>query len=399
MNVPCAVAGSCAILKGMTSSPTPVSLVDSAGRLSGGGEACAGILGLTKEALVTRMAEWGEPSFRASQVFEWIYRKRITDWNQATNLPSPLRTRLGAAFDLRTLGVAREQGARDTTRKFLFRLGDGRFIESVVIPANPALYGDPADRHTLCVSTQVGCAMACRFCASGLNGLARNLEAHEIVEQVVRAEALTGERMDNLVFMGMGEPLANYRHVLTALTILNASWGVGIGARHITLSTSGLVPQIRRLAQEKLPVRLAVSLHGATDAVRDRIMPINQKYPLNQLLPALEDYVAAKRQIITLEYILIEGVNDSLQDAAHLARLARPLRAKVNLIPYNTVTGLPWNRPSEPVQDAFIALLHQQRVTATLRREKGHDIDAACGQLRLREEGNQGAGSGETEVS
>jgi 23S rRNA (adenine2503-C2)-methyltransferase len=228
--------------------------------------------------------------------------------------------------------------------------------------------------------------MDCRFCASGLNGLTRNLDPSEIVEQVLHAEALTGERMDNLVFMGMGEPLANYRHLMTALTILNAPWGVGIGARHITLSTSGLVPQIRKLAAEKLPVRLAVSLHGATDVVRERIMPVNRKYPLSMLVPALQEYVAAKRQIITLEYILIAGVNDSLEDATHLARLARLLRAKVNLIPYNTVEGLPWSRPSETQQDAFAAVVRGHEVTATLRREKGHDIEAACGQLRLQHE-------------
>jgi 23S rRNA (adenine2503-C2)-methyltransferase len=212
------------------------------------------------------------------------------------------------------------------------------------------------------------------------------LQPAEIVEQILQAEAITGERMDNLVFMGMGEPLANYRHLMTALTILNAPWGVGIGARHITLSTSGLVPQIRRLAEEKLPVRLAVSLHGATDAVRERIMPVNRKYPLNTLIPALQAYCAAKRQIITLEYILIENVNDSLEQAAHLARIARNLRAKVNLIPYNTVEGLPWSRPTETQQDAFADILRSQSVTTTLRREKGHDIEAACGQLRLQQE-------------
>lgn len=349
----------------------------------------AGFPGLTIDDLTTLLAEWGEPKFRATQIMEWVYRKRVTDWSGMTNLASPLRARLAENFVLRSLRVVREQGAKDTTRKFLFRLGDGRFIESVVIPANPALYGETSDRHTLCVSTQVGCAMDCRFCASGLNGLTRNLEVSEIVEQVLQAEALTGERMDNLVFMGMGEPLANYRNLMTALTILNAPWGVGIGARHITLSTSGLVPQIRRLATEKLPVRLAISLHGATDAVRDRIMPVNRKYPLAALVPALEEYVAAKKQILTLEYILIAGVNDAPEDAVALARLGKKLRAKVNLIPYNTVEGLPWHRPSEHQQDAFAGIVQAHGLTATLRREKGHDIEAACGQLRLQHEADE----------
>jgi 23S rRNA (adenine2503-C2)-methyltransferase len=342
-----------------------------------------GAVGVTLEELTARLQGWGEPRFRAAQIMEWIFRKRVTGWEGMTNLSAGLRSRLAETYALRTLQLVRTQGSQDTTRKFLFRLRDGRFIESVVIPANPALYGETSDRHTLCVSTQVGCAMDCRFCASGLNGLTRNLDPSEIVEQVLHAEALTGERMDNLVFMGMGEPLANYRHVMAALTILNAPWGVGIGARHITLSTSGLVPQIRKLAAEKLPVRLAVSLHGATDAVRERIMPVNRKYPLSTLVPALQEYVAAKRQIITLEYILIDGVNDSLEDAAHLSRLARLLRAKVNLIPYNTVQGLPWERPADSIQDAFLAALRSHGVTTTLRREKGHDIAAACGQLRL----------------
>jgi 23S rRNA (adenine2503-C2)-methyltransferase len=344
------------------------------------------VLGLTLDELVGVLAGWSEPKFRATQIMEWVHRKRVTEWAQMTNLSAALRQRLAETYTFRSLQAVRQQGARDTTRKFLFRLRDGRFIESVVIPANPALYGETADRHTLCVSTQVGCAMDCKFCASGLNGLTRNLEAAEIVEQVLQAEALTGERMDNLVFMGMGEPLANYRNLMTALTILNAPWGVGIGARHITVSTSGLVPQIRRLAAEALPIRLAISLHGATDAVRERIMPVNRKYPLSELVPALEEYVAAKRQIITLEYILIDGVNDSLEDAVHLARLARRLRAKINLIPYNTVEGLPWQRPSDERQDGFAHVLHNQGLTATLRREKGHDIEAACGQLRLQQE-------------
>ncbi len=344
------------------------------------------ITGVGLDGLAALLAERGQPAFRARQIMEWVFAKRVADFAAMSNLPAGLRAWLGESFVLRTLAVAREQGAKDTTRKFLSRLRDGRFIESVVIPANPALYGEKSDRRTLCVSTQVGCAMACGFCASGLNGLTRNLDAAEIVEQVLLAEAVTGERMDNLVFMGMGEPLANYRHVMAAITILNAPWGVGIGARHITLSTSGIVPQINKLAEETLQFRLAVSLHGATDEVRSRIMPVNRKYPLEVLVPALRNYAEKRREILTLEYILIDGVNDTPEQAGHLARLARRLSAKINLIPYNTVDGLEWRRPSERRQDEFAAVLRAQRINATLRREKGHDIDAACGQLRLREE-------------
>ena len=304
----------------------------------------------------------------------------------------------------------RKQGSRDTTQKFLWRLTDHSLIESVLIPANPALYGEASDRHTLCVSTQVGCAYSCKFCASGLEGWKRNLGAEEIVEQVLavernesssssfsssssnfsdapRTRTTTSPRLiDNLVIMGMGEPLANYDNLLKALKILNAPWGGGIGARKITISTSGLAPQIRKLADESLQFRLAISLHGATDETRGQIMPVNRKYPLNELIAACEYYQEENGRIITLEYILIAGVNDRLDQIMPLARLVRRLHAKVNLIPYNQVEGLPWERPSETAQEAFLKALEKHQVTATLRREKGHDIDAACGQLRLKTE-------------
>src|SRR5205814_7851540 len=193
-------------------------------------------------------------------------------------------------FSLQTLELVHKQGADDTTQKFLWRLSDHSLIESVLIPANPALYGEPSDRHTLCVSTQVGCAYGCKFCASGLEGWKRNLQPDEIVDQLIEVERATGERVDNVVFMGMGEPLANYENLLRAIQILNAPWGIGIGARHITVSTSGLVPQIRRLAEERLLIRLAISLHGASDQVRSRIMPVNRKYPLASLMEACRYY-------------------------------------------------------------------------------------------------------------
>lgn len=336
------------------------------------------------EALLA--AEWGEPKFRATQILQWVFQKRATGFAGMSNLSTALRQRLESEFSIRSLSVVRHQGSADSTRKFLLKLEDGRYIECVLIPANPALYGEPSDRLTLCVSSQVGCAFDCKFCASGLAGFTRNLTAGEIVEQVLLAESLSGQRVDNLVFMGMGEPLANLSNVLKATEILNAPWGVGIGARHITVSTSGLAPQIRKLAEQPLQLRLAVSLHGATDEVRDRIMPINRRYNLDVLFEALHDYAERKKQLLTFEYILIEGVNDSLNEAQHLAQRARPLRAKVNLIPYNTVEGLPWSRPPESRQRAFLDCLRRSGVQATLRQEKGHDIDAACGQLRLREE-------------
>ena len=359
------------------------------------------IKSLIRDEIAARFDEWSQPAWRVDQLLQWLYPQRVTGWDAMTNLPKTLREQLRGAFTLRTLEAVRVQGASDTTRKFLWRLSDGALIESVLIPANPALYGEASDRNTLCVSTQVGCAYGCKFCASGLDGWKRNLTADEIIEQVLSAErwhkkenpetkdaaAKSDTRLiDNLVIMGMGEPLANYDNLLRALTILNAPWGGGIGARKITISTSGLAPQIRRLADEPFQFRLAISLHGATDATRTQIMPVNRKHPLAELVAACEDYLAKKGRMITFEYILIAGVNDSIAETRPLAELARRLHAKVNLIPYNAVEGLTWRRPDEAAQEAFLAALERQRVPATLRREKGHDIDAACGQLRLKTE-------------
>jgi 23S rRNA (adenine2503-C2)-methyltransferase len=360
------------------------------------------IKSLTREELEAQFRHWGEPAWRITQLFEWLYQRKATTWDQMSNLPRALRDKLREHFDFHAIELVTKQGARDATQKFLWRLNDRSLVESVLIPANPALYGEASDRHTLCVSTQVGCAYGCRFCASGLEGWKRNLRPEEIVEQVLaverwhEAQPVEMERIDgtrpaerlinNLVIMGMGEPLANYANLLKALAILNAPWGGGIGARKITVSTSGLAPQIRKLADEPFQFRLAISLHGATDEVRDRIMPVNRKFPLSELVAACEYYQRKKGRMITLEYILIAGVNDALHQVRPLAELARRLHAKVNLIPYNKVEGLPWERPGEPAQEAFLAALERRNTTATLRREKGHDIDAACGQLRLKTE-------------
>jgi 23S rRNA (adenine2503-C2)-methyltransferase len=343
---------------------------------------------LLKEELEVFVAGLGQPGYRARQVLQWLYEKRVLSFEGMSDLPAALRQALGERFLFGELEPVRVLGSQDTTRKYLFRLKDGSLIESVLIPASPALYGEASDRRTLCVSTQVGCAYGCKFCASGLDGFSRNLNAGEIVSQILRAEELSGERVSNLVFMGMGEPMANFSHLVRAIQILNAPWGVGIGARHITISTSGLAPQIRLLADQPLQVRLAVSLHGATDEVRQQIMPVNRKYPLGELLDACAYYAGIKKQRITFEYILIEGVNDRPEDGAALVRVARKVGAKVNCIPYNLVEGLDWKRPSEARQDAFMDILQQAGVPATIRREKGHDIAAACGQLRRQSLGN-----------
>ena len=344
------------------------------------------LLGMKPEEIAAVFAELGQPAFRAKQLVEWVFTKRAASFDEMTNLPKPMREALATRFVTRSLQIATVTGSKDTTRKFLLKLHDGRFVETVLIPANPALYGGKSDRRTLCVSSQVGCAYDCKFCASGLAGFTRNLTAAEIVEQIVQVEAHSGERVDNLVFMGMGEPLANFSNVTKAVEILNAEWGIGIGARHMTISTSGLAPQIEKLADFPLQIRLAISLHGATDPVRDQIMPVNRKYPLAELFAALEQWNSKRKQFLTFEFILIEDINDSLEQAKALAARARRVNAKVNLIPYNTVDGLPWKRPSEARQDAFLKVLTDAGVTATLRREKGHDIAAACGQLRLKQE-------------
>jgi 23S rRNA (adenine2503-C2)-methyltransferase len=419
----------------------------------------ADIKSQTREELEGKFKTWSQPAYRLRQLLEWLYVHRVTEWDAMTNLPKTLRELLRQNFSLQPLELVCQRGSRDATRKFLWRLDDRSLIESVLLPANPSLYGEPADRHTLCVSTQVGCAYGCKFCASGLDGWKRNLGVEEIVEQVVAVERWNAARpgetphstagdplsqefiaapqaaigdesgldkdachdgrdfppagqeadsdatglvstvesgatvpggaarlINNLVIMGMGEPLANYDNLLEALKILNAAWGGGIGARKITISTSGLAPQIRKLAGEPLQFRLAISLHGATDETRNRLMPVNRKYPLRELIAACEYYQAKKGGLITFEYILIAGVNDAIAETKSLAQLARRLHAKVNLIPYNQVEGLDWARPDEARQEAFLAALEKQKVTATLRREKGHDIDAACGQLRLQTE-------------
>jgi 23S rRNA (adenine2503-C2)-methyltransferase len=284
----------------------------------------------------------------------------------------------------------------DVTDKLLLELGDRSLIETVIIRAPQEGVGLDESRKTICISTQVGCAMACAFCASGLAGLKRDLLAGEIVAQLLhvcyREDARTPRAraelasFDNIVVMGMGEPLANYDAIIRALTIVNADWGLGFGARRITLSTSGLVPKILKLADEPLGIRLAISLHGATDEVREKIMPVNKAFPLAKLIPAVKAFSEKHGRMVTLEFILIEDVNDSLDQAAKLRDIALDLHAHVNLIPYNTVEGLPWKRPSITRQEKFADILRDARVSVTLRREKGHDIDAACGQLRLKTE-------------
>jgi 23S rRNA (adenine2503-C2)-methyltransferase len=354
------------------------------------------LTGETLDSLTARLREHGEPAFRAKQILDWLLKKRVRSWDEMTNLSKPLRAWLADTFELMPASLVLNKQSDDVTDKLLLELGDKSLIETVIIRAPQEGVGVEHSRKTICISTQVGCAMGCVFCASGLAGLKRDLSAGEIVAQILhvcyREDARTPRaRMelasfDNIVVMGMGEPLANYDNLILALTILNADWGLGFGARRITISTSGLVPKILKLAEEPLGFRLAISLHGATDDVREQIMPVNKAFPLAKLIPAVRAFAEKHGRMITLEFILIEDVNDSLIQAQKLRDIARDLHAHVNLIPYNTVEGLPWKRPSITRQERFADILRDARISVTLRREKGHDIAAACGQLRLKTE-------------
>jgi 23S rRNA (adenine2503-C2)-methyltransferase len=361
------------------------------------------IHGETPDTLGERLVAAGHPRYRAGQVFEWLYPRRAETPEAMTNLPAGLRAWLVEQYDFEATALVQRKASSDVTQKILQRLRDGSLIETVIIRAPMEGVGQEKSRRTICISTQVGCAYGCKFCASGLEGWKRDLSVGEIVSQLVQvcriedkadpARAAEGlASFDNIVVMGMGEPLANYDNLLAALRIVNAQWGFGFGARRVTISTSGVVPKILKLAEEPLGFRLAISLHGATNEVRNQIMPVNKKFPLEELIPAAKAFARKHGRMLTLEFILIEDINDSLEQAKKLAVIARELHAHVNLIPYNKVEGLPWVRPSLTRQDRFVKELRALGVTATLRREKGHDIDAACGQLRLQTEKAQAGG-------
>lgn len=351
---------------------------------------------MSPDELTAFLEPGGFPAFRARQLTDWLYRKRVGSLEEMTNLPKDLIAWLGEHSCLSPNSILMVRQASDITEKLLLQGEDRTLVETVLIRYPQQGVGQDNSRKTICVSSQVGCAYGCKFCASGLAGWKRDLTAAEIISQFIHVARLEEERdrdrpenkvpLDNIVFMGMGEPLANYDNVVRAIRTLNAEWGLHFGARRITISTSGLVPQIRKLADEPIQFRLALSLHGATNEVRQQIMPINKRYPLEELIPAVADFSAKKGRMLTLEFILIEDVNDSFEQAHKLAGIAGSLHAHVNIIPYNRVEGLPWKRPNIKRQQAFANILRQARVSHTVRKEKGHDIEAACGQLRLQVE-------------
>jgi 23S rRNA (adenine2503-C2)-methyltransferase len=328
---------------------------------------------LTLDALRAEMIALGEPDYRAVQAFSRLYKKGAWRFDQFTEFPKPLREALAERFVIGKLELEGIFEARDQTRKYLFRLADGEFVESVWIPA--------PGRQTVCLSTQVGCKFGCAFCASGRRGFVRNLTPSEITGQLLSLHDVMESALTNVVFMGMGEPLDNWANLEKAVRILNAPAGLGLAARRMTVSTGGLVPGLERLSEMDVQVNLSISLHAATDALRSRLMPINKKYPLEALLRAAEEYEAKGGRMITFEYILLAGVNDAAEDAQRLARLARRLRAKINLIPFSPVPGLEFAPSSEAARRRFLQILEKAGAPATLRHSKGTDIQAACGQL------------------
>lgn len=327
---------------------------------------------MTHDALVDYLAGLEQPAFRAGQLIKWIYQQRVTDFAAMTNVSKALREQLSLRCRISTLTPVSVQQSRDGTRKYLFQLEDGAAIEAVRIPME-------TDKATLCISTQAGCAMGCVFCMTAAAGLLRNLSAAEIVNQV--CAALADGPVGNIVLMGMGEPLHNLDNVVDALNILFLDDGLGYGARRVTLSTCGLVPEILEL-KDRIKVNLAVSLNAADDEVRSRLMPINKRYPLTELIPACAEFARATRQRVTFEYILIKGVNDSLSMAKKLVKLLHPVRSKVNLIAFNEHQGAEFEPPDDSTIRVFQEYLLERGMVATLRAGKGRDIDAACGQLK-----------------
>ena len=335
---------------------------------------------LSKEQISGFIEAQGLPKYRADQLLNWIYERLATSLEEVTEFSKDLRARLGEIAYIGNLSVVNRQRSSDGTEKFLFGLEDNETIESVLIPEK--------DRLTLCISSQVGCAMGCGFCLTGKSGLIRNLRAWEIFDQVLSVNRLIKpKKITNIVLMGMGEPMANFEEVVDALKRIISF--IGISKRKITLSTSGLVPKILELPRMAPDINLAISLNATTDTVRDRIMPINRKYPIRALIDACRRYPLKPRRIITVEYVLISGINDSVEDAHRLVRLLKGIRCKVNLIPLNPHEGSDLQRPSDASVLEFQNVLSHNNITALIRESRGQDILAACGQLRGRFAGKQ----------
>jgi 23S rRNA (adenine2503-C2)-methyltransferase len=335
------------------------------------------ICDLSRDELAGWCQAHGEAPYRADQVRKWIFGKRSNDFESMTDLSAALRKELAASFTIFSSQIAAHQKSRDGTEKLLVKLHDGETVECVLMRED--------DRRTICLSTQVGCGMGCVFCASGLAGLSRNLSAGEIVEQILHLDRLLPplERITNIVVMGMGEPLANLPNLLEALATLDEKGGLGIGARRITISTVGLPEKIRDLARLGKPYNLAVSLHAPNDALRNELVPVNRSIGLAAILEAADEFFNQTGRRVTYEYVVLGGRNDSIEQAQELSALLRGRNAHVNLIPMNDVSELPYHAPEAERLRKFVEVLEQGGVTTTVRKRKGADIDAACGQLRL----------------
>jgi len=342
------------------------------------------LYGSTPDEIESVVLSCGFPKYRAAQLLDWIYQKNVLAWNEIKNLPKESFQKISEKTSLTTLEPV--EGKKDTPggpTKFLFKTADGHLLETVLIPQKDEEC-EIGGRQTVCVSTQLGCKIQCAFCASGQGKFVRNLTAGEIVEQVSRVSRMTGKKITNVVFMGMGEPLDNFDATLKAVRILIEPWGFAFGARRVTVSTSGITPKILEFVKAvDGRVRLSVSLHSSIDEVRSRLVPINRRYPLKDLVSALRKINQDLKREITFEYTLIAGVNDSEEEAEGVAMIAKPLRAKINVIPYNPVAEFPHKAPALEAAERFCAQLEKRGLRVTLRQTLGRDIDAACGQLRL----------------
>ena len=335
------------------------------------------IYNLSEDDFKLYLNNLGEKPFRAKQIMEWVYRHKIQSFDEMTNVKKSFIEQLKYDFSLDLLEVVTHQVSSDGTQKFLFRLHDGNLIESVLMNNE---YG-----YSICVTTQVGCNMGCVFCASGMKKKLRNLETAEIVMQLLTVEKVTGIKITHIVIMGIGEPFDNYDNVTRFMKIVNYPLGLEIGARHITVSTSGLIPKIREFADFDLQVNLAISLHAPNNDIRNNIMAVNKSYPIEDLIDAIKYYIDKTNRRVTIEYILLKDINDSRANANELADLLHGLNVYVNLIPYNEVIEKPYKRSTKESMQAFFDQLKKRRINVQLRREQGGDIDAACGQLRSKQ--------------
>ena len=332
------------------------------------------IYNFTEEMWKEYLINMNEKPFRASQMMEWFYRHKIKDFDSMSNIKKDFIAHLKENFIIDELECVTRQESVDGTNKFLFRLKDGNLIETVLMNHN---YG-----YSVCVTSQCGCNMGCMFCASGMKKKLRNLETSEMVLQILMVEAITGVKVSHVVVMGIGEPFDNYPNVINFLKILNYNKGLEIGARHITVSTCGLVPKILEYAKFDLQVNLAISLHAPTNEIRNKIMPINKTYPIEVLMEAIDKYIEMTNRRVTFEYILIKDLNDTKECAEALAKLVKGKNIYINLIPYNEVIEKPYKRSNEATMRQFFDILYKRGVNVQLRKEQGFDIDAACGQLR-----------------